>query len=137
MKKLITVFLALTILTVTILFSSFTFAADPVSMTLRDGITKGYFYSETIATGATGSNVKIPPMGMDGTYITCTIHAGANTGKFQFTTSSDAAVLADTATWIDWPKGVVTGTNYDALTSQVTGLRGVSAAGEVTIEIVY
>jgi len=129
MKKLV-LFLVLAVTTVT-------FAADPVYMTERAGIARGYYYTETIATGTTGRNVKIPPLGLDGAKITCTIIAGANTGSFEFTTSSDAEVLADTATWIAWPKGTVTGTDYDALTSQVTGLRGVSDAGEVVIEIVY
>ena len=131
MKKVI----ALIILMV--LVSVLSHAADPVSMTLRQGITKGYYYTETIANGVTGRNVKIPPMGLDGSRITCTIIAGSNTGKFQFTTSSDAAVFADTATWIDWPLGAVTGSQYDVLTSQVTGLRGVSTSGEIKIEIVY
>lgn len=133
MKKLIVLIVTGAI----ILFSTLIHAADPVSMTLRQGIVKGYFYTETIADGLTGRNVKIPPMGLDGTRITCTIIAASNTGKFQFTTSSDAAVQADTATWIDWPEGDSTGSIYDTITSQVTGLRGVSVSGEVTIEIVY
>ena len=133
MKKLIVIAVMVSIF----LCSVVVIAADPVSMTLRQGIVKGYYYTETIADSATGANVKIPPMGLDGSRITCTIIAGSNTGKFQFTTSSDAAVQADTATWIDWAKGAVTGTDYDVLTSQVTGLRGVSTSGEIKIEIVY
>lgn len=97
----------------------------------------GYHYTETIADGLTGNDIHILPMGLDGTSITCTIIAGANTGYFEYTTSSDAAVIAQTAVWGPWPLGTVTGTVSDALISQVTGLRGVSAAGEVTIEIVY
>ncbi len=111
--------------------------AGVVEMTKRDSNTPGYFYTETIATGATGDDVRVYPMGMDGTRITCLIIAGAGSGKFQFTTSSDADVAAQTATWSDWPKGAVTGTDWDALTSQVTGLRGVSTSGEIVIEIVY
>ena len=60
MKKLI-----LTLIMV--LFAATAFCADPVSMTERQGIVKGFFYTETITTGATGRNVKVPPMGLDGT----------------------------------------------------------------------
>lgn len=134
MKKLILIIMALVLLVV---FSITTYAADPVSMTLRQGITKGYYYTETIADGVTGSNVKIPPMGLDGTTITLTIIAGSNTGKFQLTTSSDAAVQADTATWTDWTEGDTTGSLNMTLGSQVTGIRGASVSGEVIIEIVY
>lgn len=119
------------------LLSITAYAADPVSMALRQGIIQGYYYTETIADGATGKNVKIPPMGLNSAGITCTIIAGANTGKFQFTTSSDAAVQADTATWIDFPDVDVTGTESKTIGSQVTGIRGVSASGEIKIEIVY
>jgi len=130
MKKLI-------LTMVIVLFAATVWGADPVSMTERQGITKGYWYTETIATTETGKNVKIAPMGLDGTNITCTIYAGANTGHIEFSTSSDAAILADTAVWQSWPLGVVTGTNSDALTSQVSGLRAVSDLGEISYEIIY
>ena len=93
----------------------------------------GYEYTEVIGDGNNGETILIPP-GKDN--ITCTIIAGANSGKFQFTTSSDSAVLAGTATWIDWSKGEVTGTAYDALNWPITALRGVSTSGAITIEIV-
>ena len=111
--------------------------AAVVEMVKRESAVTGFHYEETIATGATGNDVHIYPMGLDGTRVTCTIIAGANTGSFEYTTSSDAKVVAGTAVWKTWPLGVVTGTNCDALTSQVTGLRGVSDAGEITVEIVY
>ena len=93
----------------------------------------GYEYTEVIGDGNTGETILIPP-GKDN--ITCTIIAGANSGKFQFTTSSDSAVLSGTATWIDWYKGAVTGTDYDMLNGPVTALRGVSTSGAITIEVV-
>lgn len=95
----------------------------------------GFEYTETIADGANGDSVLLPGIA-DAERVTCTIIAGANTGKFQFTTSSDAAVLAGTCTWIDWPKGTVTGTEYDLLLGPVTAVRGVSVSGEINIEIV-
>lgn len=95
---------------------------------------KGYHYEETITTGATGDDVKIPALPL-GEKITCTLVAGANTGKFQVTTSTDAKVAAGTATWQDWAKGVQTGTVSDVLAGPVTGIRGVSASGEISVEI--
>lgn len=108
-----------------------------VEMIKRASNTPGFAHYETIADGQTGNDVRVFPMGLDGANVTCRIIAGAGTGKFQFTTSSDVDVLAETAVWSDWPKGTVTGTDWDALLSQVTGLRGVSVSGEIKIEIVY
>lgn len=108
-----------------------------VEIDRRASAVTGYFYTEIIADGATGDDIHLYPLGLDGSRITCLIQAGVNTGKFQFTTSSDADVIAGTATWHDWPKGNVTGTEWDTLLSQVTGLRGVSVSGEIIIEIVY
>lgn len=131
MKKLIIV------LIIFFLGSIITYAADPVSMKKRIGVVSGYTYSEAIISGETGANIKIPPMGPNGTHITCTLIAGANTGKFQFTTSSDTKVQADTANWIDWTEGDTTGSISIAVISQVTGIRGVSVSGNIIIEVVY
>ena len=95
----------------------------------------GYHYEGTIATGVTGPDVIIPAIARD-KRITLTLIAGANTGSFQVTTSSDAKVAAGTATWQTWSQGVKTGTVSDVLLGPVTGIRGVSAAGEISIEIV-
>ena len=91
-------------------------------------------HTETIADGENGATLQVPTTGRP---ITCTLIAGANTGKIQITTSSDAAVAAGTCTWIDWDYGDTTGTQPDVLTGPVTGIRGVSISGEVSIEIVY
>ena len=107
------------------------------TLTLRQGITKGFFYTETIATTENGETVQIPPMGYNGTAITVTLVAGGSTGKVQVSTSSDAIIAAGSAIiWQDWPKGVQTGTISDVLVGPVTGIRGVSSSGEVTIEII-
>jgi len=98
-------------------------------------IEKGYHYSGTIATGVTGPSVLIPALPL-GKNVTLTLIAGANTGSFQVSTSSDAAVVAGTATWQTWVTGVTTGTVSDVILGQVTAVRGVSAAGEISIEIV-
>ena len=100
----------------------------------RAGAIPGYHYSETISTGATGDDVVIPPLA-PGKEPTCTIVAGANTGYFEFTTDSDAAVEAGTATWVTWALGTSTGTVSDTIEGTVTGLRGVSVSGEIRITI--
>jgi len=106
-----------------------------VEMTKRESWQLGYTYEETIAGGQTGDVVIIRPDNSKGS-ITCTIIAGSNEGKFQFTTSPDASVKAGTCVWIDWPKGAVSGTNYDVIAGPVTAVRGVSVSGEINIEIV-
>ena len=100
----------------------------------RSGSIPGYHYAETIATGATGDDVVIPPLA-PGKEITCTIVAGSNTGYFEFTTDSDAAVATGTATWATWAEGTSTGTVSDVIGGTVTGLRGVSVSGEIRITI--
>ena len=104
-------------------------------MTKRDSYIPGWHHEETIGDGDTGNDIKIFPT-PDDKRITCTIIAGANTGKFQVTTSTDAKVAAGTATWQDWNEGTSTGTVSDTLIGPVTGLRGVSVSGEIKIEVV-
>jgi len=104
-------------------------------MTKRDFNPLGYTHKETIADGVTGDYIVVPPLG-DGTRVSCTVIAGAGTGKIQFTTSPDSEVIAGTATWQDWPEGNSTGTTSDTLIGPVTALRGVSVSGEIKIEIV-
>jgi len=98
-------------------------------------IQKGYQYTETIAGETTGDSVIIPAL-IAGKNITCRLICGANTGKVQTTTSVDSAVAAGTATWVDWALGDVTLTKTDVTTGPITGIRGVSVSGEVTLEVV-
>lgn len=107
-----------------------------VQMVRRKGAALGYEYAETIASGENGDTIRIFPLGPGNAQVTCRVIAGANTGKFQFTTSPDANVIAGSAVWSDWAHGTVTGTDWDVLLSQVTALRGVSVSGEVKIEVV-
>ncbi len=97
---------------------------------------KGYHHQEEIADGVTGEWVEVPPMGMQGGVISCTIIAAANTGKVQFTTSSDAAVLADTAVAHDWDPGNVTGSKNDTYLGQLSAVRGVSISGAINFEVI-
>jgi len=106
-----------------------------VQMTKRQGRFLSFEHHEVIADGATGDYVLIPPLGSEGTKATCTVIAGAGTGKFQHSTSTVASVEADTAVWIDWDAGDTTLSVSDTLMAPVTALRGVSVSGEVTIDI--
>ena len=95
----------------------------------------GYTYTETIATGATGNTIKIPVLQAGKTISICLI-AGENTGKFQVTTRPKADIIAGTATWSDVALSAATGTVRDEITAPITGLRGVSTSGEISIEVV-
>lgn len=97
--------------------------------------TFGYHYTESISTGATGSDIRIPVIPA-GRTINIALIAGASTGKFQVSTSSDAAITAGTATWSDLTLSATTGTVRDEITAPITGLRGVSTSGAIVIEVV-
>lgn len=94
----------------------------------------GYYHTETIATGATGNDLIIPPL-KSGRVVTITLIAGSNTGKFQATTSTYDAVTAGTAIWFDLPLSAQTGTVADSIISPIAALRGVSISGEIKIEV--
>jgi hypothetical protein len=106
-----------------------------MAFTQRDARRPGFTHKETIADGITGDALTVPPL-PDGGRVTCTIVAGSNTGKVQFTTSPDANVAAATATWQDWPNGTITGNSSDSIISPVTAVRGVSVSGEIVFEVV-
>ena len=74
----------------------------------------GHYYEGDILTGVTGPTIAIPVLSTEKP-ISCTLIAGANTGKFQITTSSNAKIAAGTEVWQDWTKGVQTGTVSDVL----------------------
>ena len=107
------------------------------SLTVRGtaALEKGYHYEGTIATGVTGPSIMIPAI-LNEKQITCLLVAGANTGSIQVTTSTDAKVASDTASWQTWGTGVTTGTVSDVVVGPITAIRGVSAAGEISIEVV-
>lgn len=106
-----------------------------VQMEKRRSCRAGYDYTETIIGGQSGNIVRILPAQTQGP-ITCTILAGSNIGKFQFTTSPDAAVNDGTCVWTDWPLENISGTRSFVVTSPITAIRGVSVSGSITIEIV-
>jgi len=106
-----------------------------VEMQERDGRFVGFQYYETIADGATGDNVFVPPL-PDGKNLTATVVPGAGSGNIQTTTSSKADIIAGTATWIDWAEGSVAVDTADVIVGSITGIRGVSVSGEIKIEII-
>ena len=105
-----------------------------MAVNLSQRSVNGYDYSETISDGENGNSILIPN-DLVGS-LTCTVIAGSNTGKVQFSTSREIDVLNDNATWQDWPQGTVTGTTYDVLVGPVSSIRGVSVSGEITLEVI-
>lgn len=105
-----------------------------MAVNLSKRSTNGYDYGEVIADGENGNSILIPNDLVGN--LTCTVIAGSNTGKVQFSTSREESVLGGSAVWQDWPQGNVTGTTYDVLVGPVTSIRGVSVSGEITIEVV-
>lgn len=105
------------------------------SLTKRQSYLEGFQYQETIADGATGDDVIIPPL-IAGKKISCRVICGAGTGKIQVTLSLDSAVVAGTAIWEDWESGNVTGTQSDVAKGPITGIRGVSISGEIVLEVI-
>jgi len=106
-----------------------------VNMTRRPFAKDGWHYTAAIGTGATGSDIRIPSLPA-GKSISIALIAGANTGKFQVSTSSESAITAGTATWSDLTLSAATGTVRDEITAPITGLRGVSTSGAIVIEVV-
>jgi len=106
-----------------------------VTFTKRQSYLEGYQYSEVISDGNTGGDIIVSPV-IAGKRLTCRLICGAGSGKIQTTTSADSAVAAGTANWVDHPSGPFTGTFTDAIVGEVTGVRGVSVSGEITIEVV-
>lgn len=98
----------------------------------KTNIDRGRVYEEVIADGTTGRAIHIPVVNRR---ITCTLIAGANTGKFETTTSLPSKVKAGTAIWVDWAEVLDSGTIRDVITAPVTAIRGVSTSGEIIIEV--
>jgi hypothetical protein len=89
-------------------------------------------------TGTFGAADAVKKVRGYGVPATITVIPGAGcTVKAQFTTSSEAAVDAATATWVDWDDGAVTATTQAALISPVTAVKFVRTVGanESTYEI--
>lgn len=91
-------------------------------------------HSIPIASGATSAPLFLPDR-QHAISVGLVPAAGAS-GKVQYTLSPTAAVDAGTATWRDWALGVVSTVTDDILQGPVTALRGVSASGSVTLEVV-
>lgn len=87
--------------------------------------------SAAIPSGQTGS-----PIYTQRWPCTITLVCSGSSGKVQYTTSSAVAVVAGTATWQDWSRGVISATASDIPEGPITGVRGVSSSGTVTLEVV-
>lgn len=101
----------------------------------RDGLSGGYTYKETIANGVTSDPIIIPPTGRGTTNGSVLVICGAGTGKIQITIDNDEDIAAGNATWLDWDKGEVTGTEIDVFASSISGIRGVSVSGSIEFKL--
>lgn len=106
-----------------------------MAITEREGRFLGWTNYITVADGET-EIVSIPPL--DSAHrISVTAIPGSNTALVQYTTSSDADVIADTATWQNWIYGSVSATTNGVVIAPITGLKLGATGGECNFEIVY
>lgn len=94
-------------------------------------------YTEDIADGENGESLYVHPINSPSGQITCSVISSGNTGKIQTTTSLKSEIEAGTANWSNWEEGDVTSTTTDVINGTVTGIRGVSVSGAISIEIVF
>lgn len=97
----------------------------------------GYEYEATILDGAVGDVLPVGPL-PSGHVINITLSAGINTGKFQATSAPYNKVLTSTVPaedWFDVTLTSTTGTVSDAIVVPISGLRGVSLAGTIKIQV--
>lgn len=99
-----------------------------------DGLTGGYTYSVDIANGESDI-VKLFPAGRGESIGAAMLVCGAGTGRIDFTLDSFDDIDAGTAVWVEWDKGVVTGTAVDSFRVKMTALRAVSVSGAITFKI--
>ena len=91
-------------------------------------------YKQSVLTGVTGESIKIAPKISKVTVSL--LPSGGASGKVQFTTSTYKEIDEGTATWFDWPKGVISVNTYDGINFPITGLRPVSSSGTLVMEVV-
>lgn len=84
-----------------------------------------------VGAGTTGNSVKVRNWP-----CTVSLVCSGSSGKVQYTTSTYEDIDAGTAVWQDWSRGVIAATASDIPEGPITGLRGVSGAGAVTLEVV-
>lgn len=106
-----------------------------MARTQRTGRFLGWTDYVTVATGET-EIIVIPPLD-SGHKISVTAIPGSNTALVQHSTSSNADVLADTATWQDWLHGSVMDTKNGVVISPITGLKFSATGGSCEFEVVY
>jgi len=100
-----------------------------------EGNYSGWSYKEEIQDGETSDPVKIKPTGRGTSSGSVIIICGAGTGKIQVSFDTYDEIDENTAEWIDWDKGEVTGTEVDVFNGPVTGIRCVSISEAITFKI--
>lgn len=89
-------------------------------------------YEDVITGGAANGVSVLVPNNIKSIQTTLIISAGS--GKIQTTTSSVAKVIAGTATWFDWIKGVIAATDQDSC-KPVAAIRQVNISGTTTMQL--
>lgn len=96
----------------------------------RDGMSGGWIYSVEVGDGLSDA-VPIPPTGRGSTNGTVVLVCGASTAKIQTTIDP----LDGNEVWIDWDKGVVTGTVSDVFDGPIAAIKAVSISGSIMFKI--
>ena len=92
-------------------------------------------YDGAIASGSTGEYIILPVgAGKVSVWNAALIVGSGNSGKVQYTISSKAKIVANTATWFDWEVGTVTSSANTSF-ENITGVRGVSISGAISIQV--
>lgn len=104
----------------------------------QSNIEKGkpvYEKSVVVGNGETSDPIIAPDESGPVEYWQIGIVTGGNTGRFEFTLSPRADVIAGNALWRSSDAGNVSTDSTDSLTP-VQGVRAVSVSGPITIEVV-
>jgi len=99
-----------------------------------DGNTGGYTYTVDIANGESDT-VKLFPAGRGQSLGVAMLVCGTNTGRIDFTIDSHEMIDLGTAVWVQWDKGVITGTQTDTFRIKMTALKAVSVSGAITFKL--
>lgn len=90
-------------------------------------------HKETVGDGATSEPVLVPQA--SGRVSVGIVPSG--TAKIQFTLSSEADIVGDSADWFDWADGNVTSAIADTLDGPVSAVRCVSVSSAVEFYVLF
>lgn len=99
-----------------------------------DGNTGGYSYSADILDGEEDI-VKFSPPGNLQALGVAMLVCGTGIGRIDFTLDTPETIDKGDAVWVEWDKGVVSGTQVDTFRIKMTALRAVSISGPITFKL--